>query len=137
MAFSGFSRMLRRMSWQSRSGFKRRKPRFALSAVLVGIFCGLIIGFSGIPLPMFLTATQGGADAPVSRQEQAQSLLGFSLAGRDCRIKGNIVVTTGERIYHIPGGHFYEDTRINASNGERWFCTESEAQASGWRRSKR
>ena len=30
-----------------------------------------------------------------------------------------------------------ERTRINTSKGERWFCTESEARAAGWRRAKR
>jgi len=54
-----------------------------------------------------------------------------------CDIKGNISFTTGEKIYHVPGGAFYEDTVINSENGERWFCTEAEAIANGWRKSKR
>jgi len=53
----------------------------------------------------------------------------------DCRIKGNIS-SKGERIYHVPSGRFYERTRIDASKGERWFCSESEAQVAGWRRSR-
>lgn len=53
-----------------------------------------------------------------------------------CRIKGN-VSESGERIYHVPGGAFYGRTHVNAARGERWFCTESEARAAGWRRSKR
>ena len=53
-----------------------------------------------------------------------------------CRIKGNFS-STGERIYHVPGGQFYERTQINPANGERYFCTEDEARAAGWRRSKR
>ena len=53
-----------------------------------------------------------------------------------CRIKGN-VSAKGERIYHLPGGEFYDRTQINAAKGERWFCTEGEARAAGWRRSKR
>lgn len=54
-----------------------------------------------------------------------------------CLIKGNISVTTGEKIYHLPGGEFYDQTVVNPSAGERWFCTEEEAAANGWRRSKR
>jgi hypothetical protein len=54
----------------------------------------------------------------------------------DCRIKGNISVKTGERIYHVPGGEFYDATKISPSKGERWFCTEEEAREAGWRRSK-
>jgi len=53
-----------------------------------------------------------------------------------CLIKGNIS-SKGKRIYHVPGQRHYTETRISASKGERWFCSESEARASGWRRSRR
>ena len=53
------------------------------------------------------------------------------------RIKGNISLTTGEKIYHVPGGYYYDDTVIDEAKGERWFCTEAEAVAAGWRKSKR
>jgi len=49
-----------------------------------------------------------------------------------CRIKGNIN-QKGERIFHVPGSRDYERTRLNESEGERWFCSESEAIAAGWR----
>jgi hypothetical protein len=42
----------------------------------------------------------------------------------------------GERIYHIPGGRYYDATVIDTSKGERWFCTEAEAVAAVWRKSK-
>jgi hypothetical protein len=58
----------------------------------------------------------------------------FAQSG-ECVIKGN-VNTRGERIYHVPGQKYYEETRIQASHGERWFCSEEEARAAGWRRSK-
>ena len=48
-----------------------------------------------------------------------------------CRIKGN--VSKSGRIYHLPGTASYDDTRIDPSKGERWFCTESEAREAGWR----
>lgn len=54
----------------------------------------------------------------------------------DCVIKGNIS-SSGERIYHVPGQQNYDDTVITVSKGERWFCTEAEALAAGWRRAKR
>jgi hypothetical protein len=56
--------------------------------------------------------------------------------GQTCNIKGNISVSTGERIYHMPGQTYYSDTKIDARFGERWFCSEGEARAAGWRRSK-
>ena len=55
----------------------------------------------------------------------------------DCLIKGNISRASGERIYHVPGGQYYSRTKITTSKGERWFCSEPEARAAGWRRSKR
>jgi micrococcal nuclease len=54
-----------------------------------------------------------------------------------CMIKGNISQSSGEKIYHVPGGEFYSVTVISPSYGERWFCTEAEAVANGWRRSQR
>lgn len=56
--------------------------------------------------------------------------------GGACLIKGN-VSTEGERIYHVPGGMFYDQTRIDPWRGERMFCSEAEARNAGWRRSKR
>jgi hypothetical protein len=53
-----------------------------------------------------------------------------------CLIKGNIS-PSGEKIYHVPGGASYSATQIDPSEGERWFCTEAEAQANGWRRAAR
>lgn len=53
-----------------------------------------------------------------------------------CSIKGNISMD-GEKIYHLPGMSFYADTVINPAKGERWFCTEAEAAANGWRKAKR
>jgi micrococcal nuclease len=54
----------------------------------------------------------------------------------DCDIKGNISPETGEHIYHLPGQKYYAKTRISPGKGERWFCSEAEARAAGWRRAK-
>lgn len=53
----------------------------------------------------------------------------------DCTIKGNISAP-GERIYHVAGCGSYEQTRIDVRNGERWFCSEEEAEEAGWRKAK-
>jgi hypothetical protein len=50
-------------------------------------------------------------------------------------IKGNIS-SKGERIYHLPGCRYYSSTVIDPKRGERWFCSEQEAVAAGWRRTK-
>ncbi|GAA1792036.1 thermonuclease family protein [Nostocoides veronense] len=52
-----------------------------------------------------------------------------------CNIKGNIA-RDGEKIYHVPGQRYYDDAEIDPSKGERWFCSESEAVAAGWRKAK-
>mgnify|MGYP000728184890 CR=1 FL=1 len=51
-----------------------------------------------------------------------------------CTIKGNISISTGKKLYHLPGMEDYKSTRIDPAKGERWFCTESEAIANGWRK---
>jgi endonuclease YncB( thermonuclease family) len=50
---------------------------------------------------------------------------------RKCAIKGNI--SSSGRIYHLPGSRSYANTVITEADGERWFCTEEEARAAGWR----
>lgn len=52
-----------------------------------------------------------------------------------CAIKGNI--SKSGRIYHMPGQRDYAATRINEAKGERWFCSEAEARAAGWRAARR
>ncbi|NEP12948.1 MAG: cold shock domain-containing protein [Symploca sp. SIO2C1] len=54
-----------------------------------------------------------------------------------CNIKGNISHNTGNKVYHIPGMEDYESTVIDPLKGEKWFCSESEAIANGWRKAPR
>lgn len=48
-----------------------------------------------------------------------------------CAIKGNVSRRNGEYIYYVPGMKYYDGTRP-----EQLFCTEAEAQAAGFRRSR-
>ncbi|WP_165814819.1 thermonuclease family protein [Labrenzia sp. 011] len=75
------------------------------------------------------------AEKMPQQSQKTQSVGGQSSS--DCNIKGNISFSTGERIYHLPGQEFYSKTRIDTGNGERWFCSEAEARAAGWRRARR
>lgn len=52
-------------------------------------------------------------------------------------IKGNVSFDSGERIYHVAGQEYYGDTKIDPAYGERWFCSETEAQAAGWRKAQK
>lgn len=53
------------------------------------------------------------------------------VAPQGCAIKGNI---TGKgHIYHLPWSPWYAKVRVETAKGERWFCSETEAAAAGWR----
>lgn len=56
-------------------------------------------------------------------------------APRGCPIKGNIA--RGRKYYVLPGTAEYHRVRIQTRRGERWFCSEEEAVAAGWKRSPR
>ena len=67
------------------------------------------------------------------RHKQSPRVTGKKRA--ECRIKGNIN-SKGKRIYHVPGDNYYQRTRIDVEKGERWFCSEAQARAAGWRRAR-
>lgn len=76
------------------------------------------------------------ADLTQTAQDNQIQALEEQDSAAPCLIKGNISETTGEKIYHLPGQKFYDSTVITPSKGERWFCTEAEAQTAGWRKSR-
>ena len=84
------------------------------------------------PTPTAAAPTQMRS-APASQPSTCPS--GCATPPPGCAIKGNIN-SSGEKIYHLPGQSNYTATIIDASKGERWFCTEDEAVANGWRKSK-
>lgn len=62
--------------------------------------------------------------------DQAGAVAGETELNCEGKIKGNI--SSSGKIYHLPGGSFYKRT-----NPELYFDTEAEAQAAGFRKSKR
>ena len=52
-------------------------------------------------------------------------------APNGCAIKGN--VTANGKIYHMPWSPWYAQIKMDPARGRRWFCTEAEALAAGWR----
>jgi hypothetical protein len=100
----------------------QRKPQhrslLASMAAAPGITLGLLaVGAAGI----------------MSTEDLLSSLSGTP---KDCNIKGNISIDTGERIFHVPGQEYYTATNISPQYGERWFCSEAEAWAAGWRKAR-
>ena len=54
---------------------------------------------------------------------------------RPCPIKGNI--SSAGKIYYVPGSAAYAKTLVDEAKGERWFCSEDDAVAAGWRAPRR
>lgn len=77
-------------------------------------------------------ATDGGYEEEVYEQEsEVNEDSSNETVSQDCNIKGNIN-SKGEMIYHVPSGQFYDRT-----DPEEMFCSEEEAEAAGYRASKR
>jgi micrococcal nuclease len=90
----------------------------------------VLAGGSGAQVPPLVTTQPSqGTDVGGNGPQQKGP-------GTEYYIKGNISVNTGEKIYHMPGQRYYDETIIDESKGERWFRSEEEAQAAGWRKSK-
>jgi hypothetical protein len=85
------------------------------------------------------TIMLGAYSVPIDAQKMLLGPSATEGAGApppECTIKGNIS-RNGERIYHTENQQFYARIKMNKGDGRRWFCTEEEAQAAGWRRSAR
>ena len=83
------------------------------------------------------TTILGRASVPVNAQTILLGAVSASEApSPECVIKGN-VNRKGERMYHLPGQLNYAQINMGKGLGERWFCTEAEADAAGWRRAAR
>lgn len=74
-------------------------------------------------------------DVQMPSEFRAAQVADTSAPDQTCAIKGNI--SSGGRIYHVPGQDHYSRTRINPANGERWFCSRADAEAAGWRAARR
>lgn len=49
-----------------------------------------------------------------------------------CVIKANKGIDDRKNIYHFPGCGQYNNTLVQLSLGDRWFCTEAEAKQTGF-----
>ena len=71
-------------------------------------------------------------DRAQASTQRSQAAAESSARCAGCSIKGNIN-SEGERIYHVPDSPSYDNTEVDETKGERWFRTEGEARAAGWR----
>lgn len=90
------------------------------------------------PVPITISPTRALATArpQTTPAQTAACPQGCAEPPPGCTIKGNISAS-GEKIYHIPGGDYYDKTRIDPPKGERWFCTPEEALNNGWKASQK
>jgi endonuclease YncB( thermonuclease family) len=110
-------------SWMVRNGYALAYTKYALDylpdeEVAKGEQAGAWLGSFELPWVFRTTRPSGAAEAQRSAVAPSAS----------CTIKGN-VNRSGERIYHMPSDPYYARTKP-----ENWFCSESEAQAAGFRR---
>ncbi len=92
---------------------------------------------TGDPTPPAKTPEFTGGTLPAPPGSQSTTGI-CDYSGTDqAVIKGNVDARTGERLYHLPGSLFYATTQVSEADGDQWLCTEAEALAAGWKKSKR
>ncbi len=51
-----------------------------------------------------------------------------------CDIKGEIYIEWNDKVYYVPTSKAYGAVVMDDTYSHRWFCTEDEATAAGWRK---
>jgi hypothetical protein len=72
-----------------------------------------------------------GHATPAWEYRHREWMVAETAAPKGCAIKGN--VSGKGRIFHMPWSPWYERVTVDEGRGERWFCSEGEALAAGWR----
>ncbi|TDK31818.1 thermonuclease family protein [Rhizobium deserti] len=75
---------------------------------------------------------QADTEAPWDFRSHKWDSAAASAPSAACPIKGNIS-SKNQKIYHAPWSKDYAKTKVDIRKGERWFCSEGEAIAAGWR----
>jgi hypothetical protein len=101
-----------------------------------GLLSSIVQAFRSLPAFPVAFLLVGAAGVGYTATDMPVDRFAAMLPGSGCDIKGNVSVGSGERIYHVPGQPYYHDTVISMRKGERWFCSEAEAQQAGWRKAR-
>lgn len=75
---------------------------------------------------------QGEAQAPAEFRAERWEMA-KSRAPSGCPIKGKDRARARDKVYILPWSSSYERYRISRKRGDRWFCSEDEAIAEGWK----
>ncbi|MEO1742655.1 MAG: cold shock domain-containing protein [Cyanobacteria bacterium J06629_9] len=103
----------------------KRNHQRQIFSISVGV--ETVLGIAGLLIAFLFTQF---------RPSRSPSLIQSAIQP-DGNIKGNISFSSGKKVYHLPGMEDYESTVIDPDKGEKWFCTEAEASASGWKKAPR
>jgi len=87
-----------------------------------------------LDLPEFKTVTRYARDKQIGVFSGLCTQTTNSKSSK-CVIKAN-VTTNSKPTYHFPGCQAYAITKLELHHGDRWFCTEREAQKAGFRKAK-
>src|SRR5262249_52155249 len=82
------------------------------------------------------TVILGALTIPITAQSLLLAPASASEAPSPNCLINRTVNRNAERIYHRPGSTHYAEVNMNSPE-KRWFCSEEEAQAAGWRRALR
>ncbi len=98
----------------------------------IGMWSGAFIAPWDWRLRNKSTVILGALSVPVTARAQLLApASAITAPSPECTIKGN-VDRKGERIYHMPAQMNYRKISMQDPK-KRWFCSEDEAHAAGWR----
>ncbi len=129
-------------AWLVAQGLARVDPRFDQTYVPLedaarrekrGWWAGAFIA----PWDWRHSATQAGPDGALAVSSAERETLwtpvsAVAAPSPACIIKGN-VNGRRQRYYFMPRAPAYDKVKMDPSKGKRWFCSEPEARAAGWR----
>lgn len=110
----------------STAGAQAAKPTTGVVLIGVAVIVGLVV-----IVAMFMSGTSPEASPSGGTELGVEPPEPFTCPST-APIKGNESATSGELIYHVPEGQFYDET-----NPVRCFASEEEAEDAGFRASQR
>lgn len=93
--------------------------------------CAMLSGCSS----QAATAGAEGGSCQFANHSEAETTGGKKPGPTDPVIKGYVLNTDNSKVYYLPGAQAYKRVKIDESKGMKFFCTEKEAEAAGWKKS--
>ena len=98
---------------------------------MIGALSVVLSGCSSSSAP----AAEAGEGCQFRTHADAETRGGKKPDGaNDPVIKGYILSGSNDKVYYVPGAQAYKRAKIDESKGMKFFCSEAEAQAAGWKK---